>query len=403
MSAAVADELGEAPPAAKEGISKMADAFRNKMAEAHPENAKRVPPQGSMAPPAPKPASAPAPAPAPPKEAKPVETPPAPTPAPKAAVEVDPTMPKNAKDWKAHNEVKDKAIAEAKQFKAEAEALKNETATLKAELDGLKKGTAEYERVKSEYEATKKERDDYKGLVNQVALELDPQFQAHFNSRRQMAVGLAKDIPTTPEQKAKLEQILSFPPSQQRNEAIEAFSAELNEFQRHRLASTYVQLEHVERERSMELSKSAENLEKAREVRMKQQQMEQAAQLAQQKTFVDTVHQRIDPELDGEDKSDIASFKEKMRKVATNSYTPDEFLEVAGYAAKGRKHDAVVNSLKEENAKLQAQVQELTAAQPGANGTGGAAPARKASTAPDQTGRQLGNKFREELAKRQAA
>lgn len=396
MSEAAVDELGAPPPASKEGISKMADAFRKQMSEAHPENAKRVPPQAATAPPAPKEPKA-----AEPVKAAPMPSP-SPAPSPAKAPEVDPSMPKNAKDWKAHNEVKEKAIAEAKQFRAEADALKQEAATLKAELDGLKKGTAEYERVKSEHEATKKQLGEYQEIINRFSLENDPRFQAHYNEKRKLGVDIAKATVTSPEMAAKLESILALSPSRQRDEQIMALGAEMDDFGRARLASAYVQIEQIEREKHQELSRSAENLAKAREVETKRQQMELAAMQAQQKTFVETVFQRIDPELEGADKNESATFKEQMRQIATNSFEPKVFLEVAGLAAKGRKFDATVNALKEENAKLQAQVQELTAANPTPNGTGSGQPVRRTSGAPDSTGRELGNRFREALSKRQA-
>lgn len=383
----------EAPPPAERKV--MGDKFRNSIADAMPDNTKPV--QRAIAAAPPKPAEKPPEKPA--SQPKPETPAPAPAPAPQPAEQPNGELKGKAREAfdkleKAYQQQK----SDSEKFKAELDKLQPQFGSItaerdvaRAELETLRKGTEQYKAV----EARAKELED---VVQRFALEQDPRFQAHYNQKIQLGKDIAKGT-LAGDAAVKLDQILNMPPSRIRDEQMMALGAELDDFSRARLASAYVQIESIEREKHAELSRSAENLSKAREAALRQQQMEQAAREQQQKTFVDTLYQRIDPEL--QDVQDAPAFKEQMRQLATNTLDHNGFLEVAGYAAKGRKYDSTVTALKEENTKLQAQVQELTAAQPSPNGTGGSAPVRKDNSEPtaQNMGREVGAKFKEAMNK----
>lgn len=409
---AVAEVVNDdaAPPTERQSVNRMADAFRKQMANKMPANTK-PPAQTAIAPAAPpaKPAAPPAkpaekPAEQPPPAPSPAPPPTAPTPAsvkPPTAPDGEPAMPKNAKDWKAHNEVKDRAISEAKQAKAEADALKQEALNLKAELETLKRGTTEYDRVKTEYEAVKKERDEFQGFVERFALAELPKFKEHYEGEiKSIAAGVKSFI--SPEAATKLDIILAMPMSRSREEQIKLFIAELDETDRlgaNAVANAYLNISVVERKKAAELDKASENLAAARAVEQKRQQEQQATLQQQQKTLVDIVHQRVAPELEGEEQGVAARFKEQMRQLVTSELDQKGLLEVVGYAAKGQKYDKAISERDFKIVTLEAQVSELTSAQPQVNGTGGSPPARQQpyNNDPMATGRQLGNKFRAAL------
>lgn len=384
-----AETAVEAPPPAERKA--MGDKFRNSINIAMPDNTKNLPKPAQPAP-APKPAEPPAPA-------------SAPTPAPPVPPEPKPAEPAGELKGKAREafEKLEKAMqshkADAEKFRAELDKLQPQFGAITAERDVARSEVETLRKGSEAHKAAESRLKELEDVVQRFALAEDPVFKAHYNNRLDLTKEIAKSR-VTGELATRLEHILAMPPSKAREEQMIALGAELDEFSRAKLAHAYFQIESIEGERHAELARSAENLSKAREVALRKQQMDQAALEAQQKTFVDTVYQRIDPELAGAD--DAPAFKEKMRLLATNGLDHNGFLEVAGYAAKGRKHDAVVTALKEELAKSQAQVEALTAAQPSPNGTGGSPPARRDNSEPtaQNTGREVGKTFRDELAKR---
>lgn len=410
MSAAT-DELG-APPNAQKSINRMGDAFRSKMKEAIPENTKKLPTAiAPAAPPKPKEQPAPSPAPATKPSEKPAEKPePVPVPAPipepaKPVVTPQPAaeaskIPKTHKDWADLNSVKEKAIQERDAIKAERD-------TLKAELETHKKGSAEYERIKAEHETVKQqlqekdkalaERDD---VLSKVFVEHDPQFQKHFNNRLASAKADAQEI-VGKDLAAKLDAVLSMSPSDHRKELIEALGAELTPFQQSQLATAYQQVRLIERERQAELDKAGEN-KKIILAERERKEKEQTAQIEQnRRSMIESVDQKIEPELIGLDAASASSLKSQLHKIVTGDASRDEFLNMLTNAARGHKYESEIKERDETIAKLNAQVEELTRGVAPLNGTGGGERIHRTPTAdPVEMGRGLGDKFRTALNKR---
>lgn len=401
MSAAVEDAP---PPTERAEINKMADAFRDKMRETNPENTTRLPAAIAAAPAAPPaPPAAPAKPAAPVKPAdKPAAPAPAPTPAPEPPKpDVEPEMPKNAKDWKAFKEVKDKALADFRQADTERNTLKTEAAALKAELESLRKGSAEYERVKTEHQETLKTLAERDEILSKVFVEHDPRFQNHFTNR---ITAIKSDVESIvgKDLAPKVDAILSMAPSKHRDEQIDAIVADLTPWQQARLGNVYQQIHSTERERQAELDKAGEN-KKLLLAERERKEKEQTAQIEHnRRAMIEDVNHKIEPELAGLDAATSSHLKSTLHKVVTGDVSRDEFLNVLTNAVRGHKYDKDTSALKEENAKLQAQVSELQGAQPPTNGTGGSPPNRseQGEPTPERTGRELGDTFRKTLNKR---
>lgn len=378
----------------------MADAFRDALKK--PTAIAPAPAPAKPAEPKPDPASKPAPK---PPETKPAAAP-APVPAPGPSPEkVEPTAPelkgKAREAWDKLETTMRTHKAEADKYKSEREELANQTVSLKAELETLKKGSAEYERVKSEFDGTKKQLEEFQGIINRFALEQDPRFKNHYDNRIKQLSGTAKDF-ITGAALTKFEEIAALPMSRHKAEQIKAFIAEMDETDRMAAtaaANIFVQMQSIELERQGELAKSSENLAQARTMALKQQQEEQAQRQSHLKAVVDLAHQQIAPELDGSEESEAAAFKETTRKLVFGELDQKDLLHVAVYAAKGRKYDSAIAALKEENAKLQSQVAELTASNIPANGTGGGERVQRRNGPHDNS--DIGPKFQTALAQRQ--
>lgn len=381
---------GKLPPSQRQGINSMGDKFR--------EAQKGKPAAIAPATAPPKPAEAPKPAPA---------APPSPTAAPAPATtpkpaEVEPEMPKNAKDWKSFKEAKEKVTAEAKAAAAERDALKAEQAALKAELDTLKKGSAEYERVKSEHEALRKQYDTQQEIIDRVALEHTPKFQEHYMGRiKGFADGLSGLV--TGEALTKAQQLLSLQPSALRKDGIKALIGELQEAGDHVAASAvtnaFLNISIIEGERNTELARASENMNVWKANQAKREQEEQAELQRFRKALTETAYQRIDPELAGGDPEVIKHLKEQTRQFIDGKISEDNLLDIVTHAAKGRKYDDTVKTLLEQVETLKTQVAELTSATPPANGTGGGTRINSGRGLPDNS--EVGSKFRAEVAKRQ--
>lgn len=393
------------PPSERKEINRMGDVIRDALKMAKP---------AAIAP-----ATAPA-APAEPKVdpaskivTKPATTPPEPkavpvvAPVPTAKTEPakpsdpEPEMPKNAKDWKAFKEVREKAVAEAKAVTTERDALKAERDAQKAELETLKKGSAEWEAKKAEYDGTKKQLADQQKILDIVALEHNPKFRDHYDGRIK---GYAESIKgfLSNEATAKVDQIFALPPSRLREEQIKALVTELDETDRVAatlVAQAYGNMAVVEREKSVELGRASENVAQWKASEQKRQQEEFAQRQSHLKAVVDLAHQQTAADLDGADEADAVAFKEDTRKLVFGELDQQSVLRVASLAAKGRKYDKTIAERDETIAKLQTQVAELTSASPPANGTGGGDRVQHRNGPPDNT--DIGGKYQAALAQRQ--
>ncbi len=397
MSAELEDKV-EIPPSERQEINRMGDIIR--AAQAKPKAADK--------------ASAIAPVSAPPNGTPPVESKPAapkppeaPAPSPKPVEEDQP--PKNAKDWKAVKDIRDKAIAEAKQYQAGWDAAKAEVAALKSEMDTLKKGSVEYDRVKAEHTAAKeqltakdkeiKERDD---ILQRFALEHDPRFKAHYDGEIKLhAASVGQFAP--PDAVAKFDAILAMGPSKFRNEQVNALVEELadNRMASNAIVNAYLSINTVEQKKALELSRSAENWALVKAEDQRRMQAEQQAAMEQMKALLDTAHQTAEAELTGLEADTVASFKESTRKVITDR-DKGALLSVIKDAAKGKKYDRDIAASSEKITKLEAQVAALTSATPPGGGMGGGKPAIRGGDRGEPNNNDIGGVYHQEMAKRRA-
>lgn len=349
------DEKVSIPETEKFEINRMADKFKGAM-EKIAEPAKSIAAVPTEKPPAapeePKPAEAP----------KPVEKPP------------EPVIPKEKSPARQQFEdlekLKDKFKTDYETLKSQYDPIVSERDQLKTKLDEAVKGTQEYEQARQRLAEQEK-------IIKQIAIEHDPQFQAHFSQRVSNAILEAKEA-VGPEHSAKIEAILQLPASSLRDREIEAIAETLtSEFAKMDLLASVKELKRTERDRKAELAKAPENYKLLQEVRDKEAREQREKALATRSQLVEHITKQIEPDLTDVDADTAKAIKEDVRKMVHNEMDAEKYVGFLIYGAKGRKAESLLKAKDEKIATLEAQITELQGSQPTAPRNGRAAPAVK--------------------------
>lgn len=148
------------------------------------------------------------------------------------------------------------------------------------------------------------ERDRYKGMFEQVAVEISPEFHAKYKTRLD---GVKAGLPA--EHADKLMSLLTLPDSDAKRKHLAEITAEMDEFQVAEIVAANREVRTILNERQGELTKAQESLTKIGEERTKKQQERQTA-LA--KTFDEVIARSQDP------KEGIPVFQTKEGDEAWN-------------------------------------------------------------------------------------
>lgn len=195
---------------------------------------------------------------------KPVETKP-------AEVSDDEKWPRSASDWE-----KRKA-AQAAKLKERDEKIKTYETKVKEYEDKLK--AASETKPDPEFETIKQEREQYKTLLRQIAVEYDPQFKGYYSGKSQAQIELAKRIVGS-DKATQVEQLLNLPDSAYKDQQIETMISDLPVWKQGQLGSVISSLAQLESERAAEIAKSKENFN--------QLQARQTKQLEDRKKAIET-------------------------------------------------------------------------------------------------------------------
>lgn len=377
-------ETIEMRPSEKVEINKMGDAFRGALEKSIPRGNKPAPAvqgKSSSAPQSPARPQASAP-----QQPKPAEQAPAAQdehPATNGATDEE-VLPKNARDWKAHNEVKNRAINEAKQYKAKADELQKR-------LELATKGIAAQEEVK----AVSARAETAEGLIKQFFISKLPQFQEHYGGLTKATVAAAVEAAGEHGDANRIGQIFALPPGKMRDDLFKSMADELPDFERAAVIGAYVDLKKIDREKESEILKADQGFAALREQQAKQEQAQQLEVLQRRAALVAHVHAHVESELEGMDAQLVTETKATTRAMIEGRLPAQGYADLLVDHARLKKAVIVEAQLREENAKLQIQVAELTSASPPANGTGGSPPMRKQHGPPDNS--DLGNNYRKAL------
>ncbi len=327
-------------------------------------------------------AAAPAAAPPEPKpEPKVVDPKPAPAPAPTKGEEGSDYVPsrdnppKNKKNWDKANDV----------FESKLKAKDEETASIRSELESVKKQIADNAKAapedaltKRELEALKKEKDELSAQLFTAARERHPEFKAKYESKigdkisdiKSMAPGELGD---------KIARLLNEPDSQWKTDALKEALGEVDELDRPLIRQSWLEIDKLHRQRNAELATSKDEFNKLvsdHEGKTRAQQEQQA------KAQRDIADKLFDAGLDTLKKSKVAELAERSddkewnsaltdgigtaRKIIHGEAEPQQVVEsvILGRVAYP-KVVAERDSLRVENAKLAAQIESLTKANPG--------------------------------------
>lgn len=261
----------------------------------------------------------------------------------------------------------EKLETEMKKWREAHDQLKPQFEMTQTELAKLKKDQERYAKMDSELEDLKKKGSEYESIVKQFYIEHDPQFQLHFGQRLQAAVVEAKEA-VGAEHAAKVEEILSYPPSPFRDKQLSEVADGLTDFQRTELVNAYSSLKRTERERKAELAKGPENYKKLLELQAGKAKEESIKAAENRNALLAHVQKQIEPELAGIDTALAETIKTTVKKVIEGDIDAESYVGLLVDSAKGKKFASVMKEKDDTIAKLQAQIQELSSAQPGMQG-----------------------------------
>jgi len=226
-------------------------------------------------------------------------------------------------------------------------------------------------------EEMRKENAELKAHRDQFNLERSPEFRKAFDSRIEAAILEAKEAVGS-QDADKLEKIMRSAPGEDRNERFKQFAKELeDDFDKGAIRDAYSKLRAVQRERSDELAKAAENV-KALDMLEAKRSEERAAQIKEgrQRLYAASLAEasRALPEfIEGEDQTHNAQVQENrmlLQDMINNELSPQEFGRMAAWAVRGHRSLAREKVMGEEITKLKGEIAKLTQANPGLDSGG---------------------------------
>jgi hypothetical protein len=215
---------------------------------------------------------APAPEPEPPAAPAPREAAPLPTPKVPGLPQAEEWRPKGEKASQQWDAMKAKHTEEVTQLRAQLDLLNKEVSTAR---NG---GTPEFETLR-------KERDKYKEILRDVAIERDPEFVQTFSTREKAAVDAATQA--AGDKGDKLAKLLSAPNSPWRDEQINKLVEDLPASSQRRINAALSVIEQVDVERTAEVARRRATFNDKQSALMTQQKERDAVRQKEMKTAFD--------------------------------------------------------------------------------------------------------------------
>jgi len=282
-----------------------------------------------------------------------------------AADGVDPDMPKEIaseegkKTWKTWKQQHEAVVKEKETLASERESLKAE----------LAKAKAEPVQNPEEIAALKTQLQELQVKLRMKDVEADPEWHNTYVRPVEALVKQAKTLVPAELQKA-VERALSESDMSEQVSQLEALSDGLSPVRISQLATIVAQVANI---RSAAEARKADSaaLVKDYDQHMTARQQEQAKQqLAQQERAIGTHLSKF------QEQHEIfkdPKVQEEVRGLLLGENTPDTLIESAHYAAIGRRAADELKTLRENNARLEAELARIAKARPST--TGAAAPA----------------------------
>ncbi len=286
---------------------------------------------------------------------------------PRTAVEWD----KRKKDQQARL---DAATKERDEIKAERDRVKTEIETLR------KQGPS------PELDKLKAERDQLSDQLRLVSVENHPKFKSYFENKTNAQLEMAKRIAGS-EKGERIVQLLKAPEGPLRDQELENALADLNTVQQSRIASVLNNLADIDAEKQGEIAKARDSYQK---IQSDQSETEKQAQARTQQSFNDIISSYTDKDKgspafqkrDG-DEAWNAGVDQRLgmaKELLFGNPGQEAVMKAAMAAASVPAILEHAKAITAENARLQAQIKELTAAQPKVT----EAPKAAGSSAPKQ-------------------
>lgn len=312
-------------------------------------------------------------------------------------------LPKTGVDWD-----KFKAKRKEREQKLQAEIKARETKlteydtklkTLETELNTVReKATAGNPESQAEVERLKKELEDYSQRLAVTEVTSHPKFVSYFKEKVDEQISLAKQIVGT-EMADKVEQALKLPDGEYKELRIEEIFADLSPMQQSRFTLRLENLQSIERERQSEIAKAGESRAK---LQAEQKSSAERRTTEGKKLFVDVVKSMQDPK-DGMVIYQLREGDEAWNTQVKDAITeaerlffghPDKkpadmikaTLNAAAFPVLLKSYEQNMRVRDEKISKLEAQVKELSAAQPS---TGKVAAAEGGSETPPRINRSM--------------
>lgn len=375
MSTATAPE----PTASPTEHQVMADSISSFMSGLPKEVAASDPPPVGLPPDAQPPVAAPPAAPARSGAAKAAADKAAASEPPEKDEDGDP-WPRKAQDWKAIKTKHKEQTSELTKKVSEYEAKVKDYETKLAAAAGA---SPEAEKRWTEKLAEKeKELAEYQNRLRQIAVERDPRFEQHFNDLTQQQIAAAVRV-VGAQNGEQVKQLLAMPEGAERDAALQDFADTLPMLKQGQLGGVLANLAAIQQERDTQIANARSNYEK---IQRDNQETAKAAQTKRQQQveqmFNDAVKQAQDPAngnpafqmRQGDDawNKGVDERVQFARNLLTGQLDPSIVTKAAFYAASTpailKLYVDAGKASAEKITALEAQIKELTAAQPGMAG-----------------------------------
>lgn len=222
----------------------------------------------------------------------------------------------------------------------------------------------------TELESLKKQNEDYQKRLQVLAVERDPQFEAHFGGRTKQALDYVKQsVPG--ENGEKLHRLLSQPDSEYRTAALEEAISGLSHVEQSKIGAVMVQLDTINADRQAQIDKASETY---KAIQSRQQQATQA----NQKQLTDAMNSVVERARDP--KSGMVVFQERqgdeawntevkqriglVNHILTGRLSPEDLAKAATWSAAAPALLQEVKTRDSEIAALRKQISDLSAANP---------------------------------------
>jgi hypothetical protein len=283
----------------------------------------------------------------------------------KAAEKPSDKPPVRAAQWKEVNEERARLKEENAKFKAEQEKYAKEQEKWKS-----------WEKERNEFETIKKHNAELLDRMQQFALEKDPRFENYFKVKTDTAIALAKQA-VGDSHAERVSKLLQLPDSDWRTEQLETVMSELGPTRQSRLGAAIVEMDRINLERSVALSKSKENWELKQKA---DREREQGEKQQFERTFQDRLERWSDPEKglalfqkkDGDEahNTEVDKRVEHARNILNMNLSADEFSKAALWASAAPGLLQTLMASQEREKQLTAELEALKAGGPELQGGG---------------------------------